>query len=445
MNALKRTLTSIIAALLIGPASSQAEDLLQTYQTALDSDPVISAQKFAFEATSDSQREVKSLYFPNISLNADYTKTKTDVTAPSTSLTPDGNFDTDVKSYDVTLLQPLYRRDYITQLRQAEATTRQAEADLNQAYQDLILRVAQAYFDVLAARDNLEFASAEKEAITRQLDQAKQRFEVGLIAITDVHESQAAHDIASADEIVAQNNLARSRETLREITGVMPQKLAGLTEEIELSTPEPDNIEEWVNSALQNNFKIISAEAATEVALQSLEQQRGNRHPKLDLVASYGVNDVSGIPTTEREETSTSFGLQFSVPLYQGGGISAGIRRANAQLSQARDTLEQQHRSIQSEASQAYLSVVASISRVQALKQAVISSESALKATEAGYEVGTRTTVDVLNVRRELFRTQADYARSRYDYIIVSMRLRQTAGLLAIDDVRKVNAWLTQN
>ena len=440
MNKLQRILAPLAATLLI-IQSSQAEDLLEIYQAALESDPVLSAQQSAFEAAAESQQQAKAIYRPNISFNADYTKTKSDVDASPTSPSASGDFDFDVMSYDLTLLQPLYRRDYITRLNQAEAATRRAEAELNQAYQDIILRMAQRYFDVLAARDNLEFAEAEKNAISRQLDQAKQRFEVGLIAITDVHEAQAAYDLATASEIAAQNTLSISHQALRELTGTLPHKLAGLGEDMALATPNPADLEQWSKSALENNFQLIAAEATAEAAMQGLKQERANRQPKLDLFATYGVNDYSG-DTSEREETNTVLGLQFTVPLYQGGGITAGVKRANAELMQARDALEQQRRATQREASDAYLSVLAGISRVKALKQAVTSSESALNATKAGYDVGTRTTVDVLNVRRELFRTQRDYARARYDYVLASLRLKQAAGMLSVEDVKQINRWM---
>jgi len=442
MNKLQRTLVPLITGLMLSQAS-HAEDLLQVYQAALQSDPVLSAQESAFDATSYSQRQTKSLYYPNISFNAAVSQATSEVTAPSTSSATTGDFDSDTTNYGLTLSQPLYRKDYSSQLHQAEATTRQAQAELNQAYQDIILRVAQRYFDVLAAKDSLEFSQAEKSAISRQLDQAKQRFEVGLIAITDVHEAQAAFDLTTASEIVAQNNLAISHQALRELTGSLPQGVAVLGTQLTLASPEPANMNDWVDNALQNNFKLMAAEAATTVALQGMEQQRANRHPKLDLVASYGNTDYSGNSATEREQTDTSISLQLNIPLYQGGGISAGIRRANAQLAQAKDALEQQRRATQREASDAYLSVLAGISRVKALQQAVTSSESALNATEAGYEVGTRTTVDVLNARRELFRTQRDYARARYDYILASLRLQQAAGTLDVKDVEQINTWLT--
>ncbi len=402
---------------------------------------MLRAQKSAFDATNHSQRQIKSLYYPNVSLSANTTRIDEDITS-SSSFIPSGSNRYDSRAYSLTLTQALYRWDYVNQLRQAKASTRQAEAELNQAYQDIILRVSQRYFDVLAARDGLEFAQAEKNAISRQLDQAKQRFEVGLIAITDVHEAQAAFDLATASEIVAQNVLASSRLALRELTGKLPDKLATLGTKIELAIPEPASIDAWTESALQRNFSLLAAEAATEVAHQQLSQQRAGRYPAIDLVASHNYNNIGGGSFGSRTTEDNRISLQLNLPIYQGGGISAGIRNANAQLSQAKDSLEQRRRAIQREASDAYLSLLAGISQVKALQQAVISSESALNATEAGYEVGTRTTVDVLISRRELFRTQRDLARARYDYVLANLRLQQAAGALDINDVEQINRWM---
>ncbi|HHJ80763.1 MAG TPA: type I secretion protein TolC, partial [Candidatus Tenderia electrophaga] len=389
---------------------------------------------------NQSQNQTKALYYPSIDLNVNATRNRLNTIDSAFGFTGRSSYTS--KGYSLNLRQALYRWDYISQLRQAKASVRQAEAELNQAYQDIILRVAQRYFDVLAARDELEFSQAEKNAISRQLDQAKQRFEVGLIAITDVHEAQAAYDLATASEIVAQNGLATSHQALRELTGELPQQLATLGPQMGLTSPEPSNIEEWVNSALQGNFRLLAAEAATEVAQQGLSQQRAGRHPTLDLVASHNYNDNGGGSFGTLKTEDSRIGLQLNLPIYQGGSISAGIQRANAQLAQAKDTLEQQRRATQREASDAYLSVLAGISQVKALQQAVKSSESALSATEAGYEVGTRTTVDVLNSRRELFRTQRDFARARYNYILASLRLQQAAGMLDIKDVEQINRWM---
>lgn len=442
MNKLKQTVTAMVAAICLTP-TAQAEDLLGIYQAALESDPVIAAQEAGYEATTYDQSQIEGLYYPDVSLSANITRIKDEVTAGAGSLISSSETRYTSKGYSLDLRQPLYRRDFITQGRQAEATTLQAEAQLNQAYQELILRVAEAYFNVLAARDNLEFAQAEKNAIARQLEQAQQRFEVGLIAITDVEEAQAAYDLTVASEIAAQNNLAISRQALRDLTGRLPpDPLAGLTGRMELATPEPTDIEAWVDNALQNNYGLLAAEANVEAARQAVAQQGADRHPSIDLVAGHSYNDIGGGSFGSRESESTSIGVQLSVPLYRGGTISAAIKAATARHVQAREQLEQQRRTIQRQASEAYLNVLAGISQVKALRQAVASSESALKATQAGYDVGTRTTVDVLDARRELFRTQRDYARARYDYILASLRLKQAAGMLNVEDVQQVNSWL---
>jgi outer membrane protein len=441
MKKIHRTIATLLTAGLMAPIApvAHAEDLLQIYQSALESDPVLSAQQASFEATTHDQRQIKGLYYPNVSLSADYSRNSQETISSSFGST--GTKDFSNKGYGLSLRQPLYRRDYITQLRQAKATTRQAEAQLNQTHQDVILRVAQAYFNVLAARDNLEFAQAEKNAVSRQLEQAKQRFDVGLIAITDVQEAQAAYDQTVASEISAQNNLSVTRQALRELTGQLPQQpLSGLGEKMELASPDPTDINAWVDTALHNNFSLLAAEANVEVARQAVQLQRAGYQPSLDLVAGYNYNDTGGNFSSETK--STSVGVQLNVPLYQGGSTSAAVRSATSRLSQSKDVLEQQHRAIQRQASEAYLNVLAGISQVKALRQAVASSESALKATQAGYEVGTRTTVDVLNARRELFRTQRDYARSRYDYILASLRLKEAAGTLNMEDVQQVNNWL---
>ena len=432
-----------IAALIIGSHTTTvfAEDLLQTYQQASSSDPILRAEQAAYEAATYGKRQAVANYRPSISLSASNTNTDEEIISSNNAFVSLGERSYTTKGYSLTLRQALYRYDYISQLKQAKATTRQAEAKLNDTLQTLILRVAKGYFDALAAQNNLEFAQAEKNAIARQLEQTQQRFEVGLIAITDVHEAQAAFDLATASEIVAQNTLAISHQALREITGQLPDNLHPLGENMSLVSPEPADIEQWVNNALAQNFKVIAAEAAVESANQGLNQRRAGHHPTLDLVASRDHTDSGGTFGSKSENTSLS--VQLNVPLYQGGKTSASIKEGIAQKTQIKEALEQQRRAIQRETSDAYLSVLAGISRVKALKQAVKSSASALEATQAGYDVGTRTTVDVLNVRRELFRAQRDYARARYDYILASLRLKQAAGILSDDDLTQINTWLS--
>lgn len=435
MKKLPRFLSALLLHFVIS-SPVVAEDLVDVYKMALKSDPILRAEQAAYDVATHRERQAKAQYLPNVKFSASRSETDLDNNITATSS------DYSTTAYSFSLRQALYRRDYITQLNQAEANTHQAEAKLSSARQALIVRVAERYFDVLAAQDSLEFARAEKDAIERQLEQTKQRFEVGLIAITDVHESQAAFDLATASKIVAQNQLSVSQQALREVTGQLPQSLFPLENMLELISPEPADINQWVESALQQSFDIIAAEAAVDAAREGLNQRRSGRHPTLDFVASHDHSDSDGGLFGGQDTDNTTLSLQLNVPLYLGGSIGAGIREGRAELNQARQGLEQQRRATQRQVSDAYLSVLASISRVKALNQAVTSSEIALKATEAGYDVGTRTTVDVLNVRRELFRAQRDYARAHYDYILASLALKNAAGLLGDEDVTRINGWL---
>ena len=444
MKQLPRIITALLLPAAMGsPLTGYAEDLAEIYQLALRNDPVLNSQKSALMVSSEAREQADALYRPNISFNASSTRSQDRTISSNSIFTPPGTtYHYTTKTYALTLRQPLYRKDYMSQENQAAAAEQKADAELKQAFQDLILRVSTSYFNVLSAEDNVTFAQAEKNAISRQLDQAKQRFEVGLIAITDVHEAQAAYDQAVASEIAAQNTLATNRQILRELTGTLPEQIKPLGSQMQLAAPDPADVSAWIKTAQASNYLLVAAQAAVEIANQNLASQRAIRQPAIDLVASHSYNDIGGGSFGGREVASDSISVQLNVPLYQGGGISAAIRGANAKLDQARDAQEQQRRAVQRDTSDAYLGVLTGISRVQALQQAVTSSESALKATEAGYDVGTRTTVDVLNARRALFGTQRDLARARYDYILARLRLQQTTATLDEEEIRQVNSWL---
>jgi outer membrane protein len=294
---------------------------------------------------------------------------------------------------------------------------------------------------VLAAQDNLEFAEAERKAIARELDQAKQRFEVGLIAITGVHEAQARYDQSRADEIVARNGLDNAWEALREIVGPeAPTSLARLAAEVPLDPPAPAAIDEWSGTALQNNPGVQAAIEAAEVARQEIEVQRSGYYPSVDLIGSYEMNRWD---TSRAVESNTaSVGVQLAMPLYTGGGVAAATRQAQANFQAAQDVLDQQRRAVDKEVRNAYRGVEASIEAVKAFGAATVSAESALEATTAGFEVGTRTQVDVLNSQSDLFDAKRNHAAARYVYVINLLRLEQAAGTLDVEDLQRVNAWL---
>lgn len=414
-----------------------AEDLSAVYQLALENDPALSAAKATRDATLEAEPLARSQLLPNVLLSGDVSYTNQDV---KQSLR--GSFNENFNSADAALqlTQPIYRKDRRVQLDQARDQVAQADVDYSVAEQDLIVRVTQAYFEVLSAKETVIFAEADVKAIERQLDQAKQRFEVGLIAITDVNEAQARYDQARANLIVAQNDLDDAIESLYAITKERTGPLAGLKAGMTLNPPRPASLDEWTELALQNNPGIISAQYDVEIAKKQIELQDAGDSPALDLVGSYGITRTDS--DTGTDANSGVIGLQLSLPLYTGGAVSAATRQARFQHDAALEVLEQRRREIQTQVRNAYRGVLASISRVQALEAAAVSAKSALEATEAGFEVGTRTLVDVLNSQRDLFRAQRDLVVSRYDYILNTLSLRQAAGTLDASDVQAANDWL---
>ena len=306
--------------------------------------------------------------------------------------------------------------------------------------QELILRTSRAYFEVLNRQADLEAVLADKEAIGRQLEQTKQRFEVGLIAITDVHEAQARYDRVVSDEIISRNNLDTAREALRVITGKAHQELSGLADDVPLTPPEPASIDDWVAGAEKDNLVLLAARYGLEVARQEIEVQRAAHYPTVDLVAAYAEQNTSS--DTGRDLDAGSIGVELNIPLYTGGLITSRTRQATAQLVQASESLEQTRREVERQTRDAYRNVIAAIGAVEALRQTVVSNQSALDATQAGFEVGTRTIVDVLDSQRDLFRAQRDYVVARHAYVLATLGLRQAVGSLGLPDLQQANGLL---
>jgi len=438
-----QTLTLLLcAALSLGlPLTAHADDLLAIFNIAKDRDPTLRQAAANRKADFEAKPQSVAALLPNIRARADTVDNSQEV--QNSGFFPNVSESFNTNSYAITLTQPLYRHELLVALRQADSTTQRAEANFQSARQDLILRVADAYFNVLAAIDNLEFARAEKEATQRQLDDAKQRFDVGLVAITDVLEAQARYDLTVAQEITADNTLANTREALQEITGEYHENLKILRPEIPLLSPDPDSVDEWVKQADENNLQLVSARQTGEIARQEINRQRAGHYPTLDIVAQRS-NSVSNSQFGRETDTDT-IGLELNVPIFAGGGVVSRTREARYRFQAATEGLEVTRRSVLRQTRNAYLGVLAGISRVKALQQAVISNEKALEASTAGLEVGTRTIVDVLLTQRELFRARASYARARYDYILNTLRLKQAAGSLSIDDLSGINAWLQAN
>jgi outer membrane protein len=323
-----------------------------------------------------------------------------------------------------------------------------------------MIRVSTAYFDVLAAQDTLVSEQAAKEAIGRQLEQAQKRFEVGLIAITDVQEAQAAYDQAIATEISAKRSLATSREAVREIVGEYTKDLDGPQAEIPLVSPNPEDEDAWVATALQQNLSLQASEIAAQITRDDVRLARTGHYPTVDLVMTHTDTNITGEGTTtgpdgmgnivtNRNPVGTSseqdtIQVQFAVPIFSGGATNSKVREAVYRHRAAREQFERVARETERQTRDSYLGVISEISRVKALKQAQKSAQTALQATQAGYEVGTRTTVDVLDGRRQLFIADVNYSRSRYDYILNVLLLKQAAGTLTVDDLLEVNSWLEE-
>jgi len=435
-----RKTISVCLLLLFGAAPmASALDLIQTYELAVQNDPTLRQALADYESAKETRPQAKAQLLPNLSVNGDANRVYQDTRKSPTGRTGSDTFNSSGISID--LFQPVYRRDRFYQLQQTDDLIASADAQYLAAEQDLMYRTAQAYFGILDAQENVKFAEANKKAIARQLDQAKQRFEVGLIAITDVHEAQAAYDGARSTEIAAKNDVDSAWEALLQIIGPRPvEEIATLKPDFPLTPPEPADLEQWSETALKQNLSVLAAYHRAELARKGIEVQRSGHYPTLDLVASYGVDDTTG-DAASRFDTGV-IGLQLAVPLYQGGGVSSRVRQAQYDFQSAQDSLDAQRRSVDRVVKDAYRGVETSISQVEALAATVVSSQSALEATEAGYEVGTRTIIDVLNVQRNKFDADRNYAVARYAYILNGLLLKGAASILSPDDLKQVNVWL---
>jgi len=414
-------------------------DLTEVYTLAETNDPIYRQVVFSYLATQESKPQARALLLPSANLSANTFDNDQTIKSAGFGASGDANFNSHGYNFDVT--QPIFRWDRYLSLKQTDSLIQQAEAEKLSAQQELIIRVSVAYFTVLAAMDNIEFTKAETKSLSRQLEQANQRFEVGLTAITDVHEAQAGFDRATADDILAENLLDNARENLREITGEYITELASLGISMPLVSPEPNDINQWSKTAESQNMNIIAAKHNMENSRQEINIQNAGHLPTLDLVADHGYN-VSGGRFGDTKIRSTGIGLELNVPIYQGGLISSKSKEARHLYDQSRQRLEQAFRAAQRKTRQAYLGVISGISRVSALKQALVSSETALKATEIGFEVGTRTAVDVVASERTTLDAKRQHARARYDYLLDSLRLKQAAGTLGPDDLKQISAWL---
>jgi outer membrane protein len=440
-----KKLTQGIMSLLFCSIASTASalDLKEALSLAQKYDTAFQAAYAGYLAASEASTQSTSAVLPQINANAFYQEghLETDRTGTVTTSSNDND------GYGIRLTQVIYDKTTFDNLDQGDAVVAKAIADLETAKQDTIVRVASAYFDVLVAIDTLETASAEKKAIGKQLEQSKERFNVGLSAITDVKEQQASYDVAVADEIIATNDLSNKREALRFIINKYPENLKIAREDIPLVVPEPMDIDAWKDKALASNFSILSARYALDAAQSAYDASKGGHYPRLQLNAAYDVvnsddRNFYGTPIPANENTDARVLLELNVPIYSGGLVSSTVRQKASERDQAQALLEQEQRRTIGLSRSAYLSLQADIANVKARKQAIISTQTSLDATLAGYDAGTRTSVDVLLSQRQLYSAQRDYSVARYTYLTNSLRLKQVAGILTPADIDAINNWL---
>ena len=436
-----------------------AKDLLGVYEDAVKNDPQIRAADANRLASRESRPQALAALLPQINGTAAYTRDHNG-----------GNFDqinsfnnqyyvvplpysqgNVEKQWALNLRQNVFSWQNWENLKAANAQVAQAEATYAAAEQNLIFRVSQAYFTVLSAQDNLEAQQASLEAIAHQLDQADKRYDVGLIAITDVKEAKAARDTAAAAVIAAKRTLATAEDQLQEITGQKYDSLAKPGTDMPLNMPQPADEDRWVSTSLDQNLSLVSSRLAADIARDNVSVAFGGHLPSLDLVAGRSYTDQSG-PYTYIGQTVDNYGsrvndrqisLQLTIPIFSGGLTQSKVRQSQYLWIAAKEQVVQTSRATERQARDAYLGVISGIARVQALRQALESSQTALTATEAGYEVGTRTAVDVLNARKTLVQAQTDYSGSRYDFIVSIIQLREAAGNLDRAQLAEINGWLS--
>ncbi len=422
--------------LLLIPVGAQSADLITVYEEAVRTNPQLAAAAANLEAVRERRPQAIAGLLPEVGVDGSLSRLSVknlDTSEPTDRSTN--------RTAGINLTQPLFRYDRWIQLKQSDSEIAGAEAEYLAAEQELMIQVAERYFQVLDAQDNLKFAESEKSSIGRQLDQATQRFEVGLIAITDVKAAQARYDLSVSQEIQAISGLVEAKESLREVVGSYYDKLATLKAELELVRPNPESTDTWVEKAKQQNLSILSAQASAELARQEINRQRAGHYPTLDLNAGSNYRDT-GIGVVPVERYDNEIGVQLNIPVYQGGAVNSRTREARSRFQESTDRLQQEIRAAEFETRNAYRGVMTDIAQVRALSKSLESTEIAVEAEEAGFEVGTRTIVDVLNATRENYLARLNYARARYLYVVDQLRLKRAAGILSRQDIVEVNGAL---
>jgi outer membrane protein len=436
---------AMLAVVLTAAPCAQAADLLGVYREAQLQDAVYAGAKASYIAAQERLPQSRALLLPNVNFAAgtNYNDVNTEY---KTNVFPSGQRDFYDYNYGVTVTQPLYRRQNNATYEQAKIQVKQAENQLTASAQDLMTRVAQAYFDVLLARANLSTIRSQKTAVAEQLEQAKRNFIVGTATITDSREAQARYDLVVAQELGAENELEVRMRALEQITGKPVGELAGLSLPVTLNPPDPVDMNAWVEQAYQSSLQVALAQQSLEIAAREVDKSEAGHYPTLDAVGSltqnYASSSAQGIGS---DVQALVIGLQLNIPLYQGGAITSRVREAVANQERARQELENARRTVALQTRQAYLGVTSGLGQVKALEQAVASTQLQLESTKLGQEVGVRTAVDVLNADQQLAAARRDFAQAIYSTILNQLRLKAAVGKLTEADLADVNTLLRDN
>jgi len=436
---------SVVATLLAGiflSANANSADLLQIYKDALANDAQYASARASQVAGQEKFVQGRAGLLPNVNLGG--SDTRSNNTAQADVPVPDQSYKSTTNTWSLSLTQPLFRWANWQQYEQGKLSVMVTDAQFAQARQDLIVRVAQAYFDVLAAQDTLETLRAQKVAISEQLASAKRNFEVGTSTITDTHEAQARYDLATAQEFAAQSDLQVKRSALQQIIGKEAGDLASLKTGVKLNMPQPATVNEWVTSAEKQNFNVVASEVGVELAKRTIEINRAGHYPTLDLLASTGRSSIGGASINNQTGVAkvTSVGVQWNIPIFSGFAVDSRVKEAVALAEKARNDLEANRRNAALSARQAFTGVTSGLAQVKAYEAAEISSQSALDSNKLGYQVGVRINIDVLNAQQQLYTTRQTLAKARYDTIMNGLRLKSAAGSLKDDDLNEINALL---
>lgn len=439
----RRAAVFVALALVSVHGRAHAADLMELYLKAVEFDPEVRQARIERLTAQEGFRESRGALMPGLTASAEASRVNQNIVESTSLLFTPGKSRYYNTGYSISLSQPLYRMDVMARMPQARAEIQQAEASYSAAEQDLIFRMAQAYFNFLAARDNLELASAERQAIDEQLQEAEQRFEAGLVTITDVEDLRGRFAVSQAREIEAGFQLEDAGQVIALITGFQPEELKRLNESFPLVRPDRENADAWVAAALFQNPRLLALQAGVDVAEQEIRRQRGSYLPSFDFVASFSHADSGGTVFGGGNKIDNGeVGLRLSVPLFDGGRTSARVQAATLRRGTAEQELEKERRRVTREVRASYQGVLSGIHLVEALDKSVFAHEAALSVKQEGWRSGVNTGLIVLDARRELFEARRDLAQSRYLYILSGLRLKQSTGILGVQDLRQINAYL---